>query len=373
MKRIILLAISLMAGAMSVGAQSLEVMDAKSAYLKWGERKLEAGDFLPRKSADKEGNTMYSSIGWMQQDVTTKFGNLRFMHKQIQTLFDRQCSWAVADSLTELNLRYMQLGFDIEELYCRRVQNAYNAAEESVDYLLSSMESVVTKLYDESDGYKDEAVLEKYEKEVAALLETTPKEVQAPAIGPYTYGIGFYGNLRQAAFWGAGIKEQFDFDNPTGLEVGMRFIAGKSAYSLELMGGFGNIVNPMQLGAVEWPAGHDYEVDSVNLLYSYEALHGSWVDIWPFAGAGISQLLMFDVVPGQKDVREHARGLSLAAGADFRLKYFRFYNASGGYIDSAIYGRVFVAREAPKGIPAFNSINFGIGIDYHAGDRPRKR
>lgn len=369
MKRIIIALLGL-AAALSAGAQSFDVMDAGSAFLRWGERPLNATDFSPRINPDKEGNSSAICLSWNLKNEQIKKKNLSYVHPVYSIVFDRQRSWAIKDSLKTWDLRFFQLLFDTNELYRRRAQNAIDRNPHvSLDNLFSGLESSVERIKDETDSGKDSVALARFEAEIAAVLDTTSTESKFPVLGPYSFGLGYYFGVLQPVFINQGASEILGIDIPGGISIGLRLMFGRSAFTMDLTGNFGSLAKPIDFCGRSWGAGHRYSLSSINLLYSYDVLDKDWLDILPFAGVGISDFSMQDRSLPEDERQYDRRGLTLLAGADFRFKYARHYNAATGYLDSAIYARAFVARQTPVSLPAFYSINFGIGIDFNMGDR----
>ena len=114
MRRKICLALLLLLPALTLNAQN-------PGYKYWSSGKLDWGDYRKDSSVSADGSSSSNSFGWETKDTTEIFGNLTLHRVASSVYLNKSQSWYVPGQVTDETLRYNQLFFDLNELYCRQM------------------------------------------------------------------------------------------------------------------------------------------------------------------------------------------------------------------------------------------------------------
>lgn len=215
-------------------ASQLTLSAKKSENLKnWNEGPLTWADFHQAELSPLVTNVAQSTFQYNAVKKKTFIQNYKLVYYQVDCSLNRDKSYYDPSRADDLDLRARQVIFDTYELYSRYVQSraigettpAYSRVLE--DYMVKA-DKEIAKFQQESNQFRDEAVISKYEESVRSQLEKTKRKepdlsvTQVPA-----YRYGFYIGAEHESLLGTAKEKVNDM---FGFNFGIDYITKKQWY-----------------------------------------------------------------------------------------------------------------------------------------------
>ena len=280
-------------------ASQLTLSAKKNENLKkWNEGPLTWADFHQAELSPLVTNVAQSTFQYNAVKKKTFIQNYKLVYYQVDCSLNRDKSYYDPSRADDLDLRARQVIFDTYELYSRYVQSraigettpAYSRVLE--DYMVKA-DKEIAKFQQESNQFRDEAVISKYEESVRSQLEKTKRKepdlsvTQVPA-----YRYGFYIGAEHESLLGTAKEKVNDM---FGFNVGIDYITKRQWYI-----DFGMTAHFTELKANNFYHDAEYDYDwvinkDVNHFRLYANIGhifdlNQYFRLIPFAGIGYADI-----------------------------------------------------------------------------------
>lgn len=313
-----------------------------------------------------------------------KFGNLKVHRYVARTGIDKFSTWVKKDAMTEANLKYCRLIFDISELTRRKMQaeidaNRFNYSNRDIlDYYHNQNNSRIELIKDESGSGARKDIVERRLADVASQLGSDPTD-SLPAYTLRRFGYGMHCGLETNIYTGIGGKY---------LRPSVQFIYGfelnwkKSSFFIDLGLGSGKVGNDLmfygtkrnEITEVIWAAGESYQVAQADIIYGYPVIDNDYIKVLPMAGVGINTLSnkLYDT-----ENSSGMGGLHLMAGVTAAWKFSRRLTLAPAmlsyneYTEGTLRLKAYVARHSY--MDGFNPITVNFALTVSLSGRMIRR
>lgn len=361
-------------------ALTAQPQDYQSSIRYWDEGKLTLEDFVVRDiwSMDDKATSLLAH-GWLQEEQTLRFGNLRYDRPITRTYMDKVNSWIKSGSDVHEAIEFNQVIFDLAEATRRKLQNELDTNRTSrVDAIANFYSTVCDNAINEfiaSSQYgTDTAVVRKYRTRLEQTLAETRDERLEPVIPPGKWGVGWHLGASAEYFLGEGL----DFLSPRyGLDFGFEAAYKRLRIDLNMIMAFGSLrrdvpfwhrENPEYV--YDWGAGERVNGGAMELSAGFDALDNARFTLTPFAGIGAGFIDRTNKYL-QKDknnelISEELAGFRTLAGVQGDWKLRRRYSLSWygrTYAETSLRFRLYVAKTNFRSPCHPYSINFGIALN----------
>lgn len=298
----------------------LHAQDFRSSIRPWKDGRLTWDDFLKEDfHPDTVATTIYYT--WKTVPSREKYGNLVIQRNISELYMDKTLSWVRTDCMTDANLRYQQVIFDLAELYRRKFQKELDSSPGLYDELLHFYDKACDKTIEEyryksTDG-KNTVQTSIYEQKIRAELERIPDNDTIPGFVCKDFGIGYYIGAQTEVFFGTPASSL----TPAAYMIaGAEFAYRKSIFGIEAIIGGGSIKQPFSTLSHTWDKGTGYSAIGLSATYTYPFIDSSRWRLGPFVSGGVNTLHN----TGKEDSGEkEITGFKAAAGVNFAWKIRR--------------------------------------------------
>ena len=202
-------------------------------FKNWNEGPLTWADYQQVELSPLATNTSQSAFKLNAVKKKTFIQNYKLVYYQVDCTLNRDRSYYDPSRADDLDLRANQAIFDTWELYARYIQSraigeTTPAYSKVIDDYMVKADKEIAKFQQESNQFRDEAVISKYEESVRSQLEKTKRKepdlsvTQVPA-----YRYGFYIGAEHESLLGTAKEKVNDM---FGFNIGIDYITKKQWY-----------------------------------------------------------------------------------------------------------------------------------------------
>ncbi|MBP5636651.1 MAG: hypothetical protein J6X25_03940 [Bacteroidales bacterium] len=335
----------------------------------WDSGPLTWGDYTQSSAITEDGSGSSNSFGWETKDAHEEYGNLT-VHRVVSRVYlNKAQSWVNPTLATDRQLRYNQLFFDLNELYCRRMLREIYDPDTNFDvgfvqdYYIGLVAVKMTEINTMSDHGTDEATVAYFDTVVQSQLEALPRSEFKPAnLKKGTHGFGIRGGLTGEFFMG---KPAESLGTVYMMDFGLRYYYNRFFVDA----GFG-------IGALK--ARDDISTPRINLykgqilsdiqangFVGFNLYDGSWVRIAPMAGIGYNGVSLLDTDEEDEITPMALSGLRIMAGLDLDLKATReayIFPDDRSLAENCLNFRVYLAKTGFNA--GMDGLTLNVGISY---------
>jgi hypothetical protein len=241
-------------------------------------------------------------------DVTQrKYHDTIVNHIQVQTYANRDSSRIRNQQMSNEELRFQQLVFDLAELQSRILQQSVNRLrrQTEVDSFLQegmkSLNQTVEDLETASKQGSDMEIVGQWETKVRQQLASTPDSLESiPSFTPTLFGFGAdvgIGYHLLTSPLGEKLK------GSPNVQIGVNFALGRSELLLNAcLGGSKVRKDSIYISGEKWSATDHLEFCQLSASYGFRLLDRKHLQMTPFIGYGYTEI---STIPGQNDEVKH--------------------------------------------------------------------
>lgn len=362
-------------------ALTAQPQDYQSSIRYWDEGKLTLEDFVVRNmwSIDDKATSLLAH-GWLQEDKTLRFGNLRYDRPVTRTYMDKVNSWIKSGFDVHEAIEFNQVIFDLVEVTRRKLQNELdtnrtNRVDAIANFYSTVCDNAINEFIASSQYGTDTAVVRKYRTRLEqTLTETTQNEWFEPVIPLGKWGFGWHLGAAGEYFLGEGS----DFFSPRyGLDFGFESVYSRLRIDVNMILAFGSLRRNVPFWhrdnselVHDWGAGERISGGAVELSAGFDVLNNTRFTLTPFAGIGagfIDRTNKYLQKDGDdKFINEELGGFRTLAGVQGDWKLRRRYSLlwyGRTYAETSLRFRLYVAKTNFRSPCQTYSLNFGIALN----------
>jgi hypothetical protein len=335
----------------------------------WESGKLTWGDYTESSAIGDDGSSSSNSFGWETKDAHEQSGNLTVHRVTSKVYLNKAQSWVNPTLATDRQLRYNQLFFDLNELYCRRMLREIYDPETNFDvgflqdYYIGLVAVKMTEINTMSDHGTDEATIAYFETVVQSQLEALPRSEFKPGnLKKGTHGFGIRGGLTGEYFLG---EPATSLGPMYMMDFGLRYFYKRLFFDAGL--GFGalkareNISTPR----VDIIKGQILSDIQANAFLGFNLYDGPWVRIAPMAGIGYNGVSLLETDDEDEITPTALSGMRIMGGLDFDLKVSReafIFPSDRSLSENCLNIRVFLAKTGFNA--GLDGLSMNVGVSY---------
>ncbi len=301
--------------------ESMSAQTTTETFRKWSSGRLTWGDFVQRAAENGKTSDSYCFLSYNQE--RQKIHDTSVYRAVVFACVDTAESWVSPEAMTEENLRYHQLLFDLLELKARQLQVKVDSLSK-----IHRLDSIF------QDAYRE------YAASVAQLDSLSDKGRNADVVSEWEYATAENLKLQPAEFLPDYVERKFGFGAHAGLgtgvftsSLGTHFhpICGV-AFGLDFAWGRSQFLFNGILEAVKaereyyapkcWSVSNDYEIFAFDITYGFAAVDRLRWRLSPFAGYGMAELSTANTNEGDDHLHMYTNRFVLGMSVDYKLKNF---------------------------------------------------
>lgn len=303
MKRLFSVAVMVLALGMSASAQL--------QYRSWNKGPLTWHDFqVLRNVADAKAfeqsahpeDTLsgvaeeLASGSWLQYTFRLKHSDtlangITADRTRVVACMEPRLSWVAAESMTDKELHYNQVVFNLCEIQCRMFQPEFDRGSAPDQDLLESVgkyaQSDEMRFNYESGYGADSAVVERWLDSTNRLLAELPEKAELKISYIKDWGVGAHIGAGYSLYLGG---TGWTFRNPLSFDFGFEGIYGRSSWMMEMLIGGAGTKQHFDLDGVVFASGERYTWLQMFLGYGYYLLQKPRYNLMPMVGYGLSMI-----------------------------------------------------------------------------------
>ena len=345
-------------------------LNAQKDYKYWTSGRLSWEDYSRSSGVTEDGSASSNSFGWETKDADEKYGNLTVHRVTSNVYLNKGLSWVNPTLATDRQLKYNQLFFDLNELYCRKMLREIYDPTASFDvsflqdYYIGLVAVKMTEINTMSDHGMDEATVAYFNTVIQSQLEALPRaEFNPKALKKDKHGFGMRIGVGGESFLGnpaSYLTPQYFMDFGLRYYYTRLFVdLGMGVGALKSRGDFYtpkvNVTKGQILSDIQFTA-----------FGGYNVYDGSWVRIAPIAGIGYNGVSIMDTDDDDESAPMALQGMRIMGGLDIDLKTSReayLFPEDRSLVESCLNLRIFLAKTGfDAGMDGF-SLNIGIAYN----------
>lgn len=338
---------------------TLQALNAQAYKTYWSDGKLNWDDFLELESNDNHSGLVFE-LGYNSDKLL--FNDTLIISLKAICFMDNSRSWVHPDFKNDQQLRYLQVIFDLSELYRRKLQTElYNCypgenAQSRTESMLELCEYKIRTFQEESKFGERLYAIENWEKDInEKLAKSTPSII--PPIEKRNFGYGMHIGTG-AGFYRASLGKHFSpgFNLIYGFDIAYKrailFLNGTLAWS--------QVKKEYQ----EWPTGQRTHVALIEASVGYAFIDNSKIKIAAHAGLGITEFSK--VVKDDPESSQAMVNYNILVGINSDYKIRKRIKITAGpmkeIVETTIRAKLYVSRAKFSEELNGYSINLTLGI-----------
>lgn len=266
----------------------------------WDRGPLTWGDFkvLPSDSVH---------TSWMEcmfrLDSTDNIGGMKMCRTKVVCEMDPSASWVMDDYMTDQELAYNQVLFNLAEIQCRMFQPSLDLNQSPLegDSLLMCVAGYYgveeERFVWESGGGQNGDVVTRWLDSTIRVLAEMPAQSQVRVVPTNELVIGAHMGV---AYTSLGRGLNFTYRNPVSFEFGFEFGKGRHSFIWDILIGGAGSKESFTLQDYTFPVGKTYTWMQMGFDYGFYAVRQPRYNVMPFVGLGLSSI-MASVGPDEDD------------------------------------------------------------------------